>query len=57
MEGRCATEVDPSSAAAQEIKALVKEITALISDPAEETDEEETAKNLEKNSSKELADA
>jgi chromosome partitioning protein len=57
MEGRCATEVDPSSAAAQEIKALVKEITALISDPAEEMDEEETAKNIEKNSSKELADA
>ncbi len=40
MEGRCATEVDPNSVAAKEIKALVKEITKLIADPEEEISEE-----------------
>jgi len=38
LEGRCATEVDPSSLASQEVKALVKEIMKLVEDkePAEE---------------------
>lgn len=38
MEGRCATEIDPNSMAAKEIKSLVKEILALVSD--EEAEEE-----------------
>jgi len=38
MEGRTATEVDPSSTAAQEVKALVKEILAVF--PDEQEDEE-----------------
>lgn len=38
MEGRCATEVEPTSPAAQEIKALVREITDLVKD--EEVEEE-----------------
>ncbi len=54
MEGRCATEVDPGSIAASEVKALVKEITALIADPEEE--EEVVAKKPAK-SKKELATA
>ena len=33
MEGRCATEVEPASVAAKEIKTLVNEIIALVSDP------------------------
>ena len=57
MEGRCATEVDPSSIAAQEIKALVKEITALISDPMEEEEEVVVSKKSSKKSQKELVDA
>jgi len=39
MEGRTATEVDPSSVAAQEVKALVKNILSAF--PKEESDEEE----------------
>jgi chromosome partitioning protein len=58
MEGRCATEVDPSSVAAKEIKALVNEIVKLISDPEEEIEEEivETKKSSKSNK-KELASA
>jgi chromosome partitioning protein len=41
MEGRCATEVEPTSSAAQEIKTLVKELTALLKD--EDAGEEEPA--------------
>lgn len=36
LEGRCATEVEPSSQAAEEIKSLVKEIVALTKDVGEE---------------------
>jgi chromosome partitioning protein len=53
MEGRCATEVDPSSVAAKEIKALVKEIIALVNPEAEEETEEEIAEITKK----ELANA
>ena len=41
MEGRCATELDPTSIAAQEIKALVKEILAVF-----HVDEEEVAPKI-----------
>ncbi len=51
MEGRCATEVDPSSAAAQEVKSLVKEILAIVA-PAEETEEEAPKKSTAKSSKK-----
>ncbi|MEK6747131.1 MAG: ParA family partition ATPase [Pseudomonadota bacterium] len=59
MEGRCATEVEPTSAAAQEIKALVKEITALIADPVEEEEEVAVSKKSSKKShrEKELVEA
>ncbi len=60
MEGRCATELDPSSVAAQEIKALVKEITALIDDPVEEEeveDEVSASKKSAKKSTKEMVGA
>lgn len=50
MEGRCATEVDPSSVAAQEIKALVKEVLNIVQ-PKDEADEDG------KKSKKKLADA
>ncbi|MEQ1705692.1 MAG: ParA family partition ATPase [Rickettsiales bacterium] len=53
MEGRCATEVEPTSAAAQEIKALVKEITALIADPVEEEEEVAVSKKSSKKPRKE----
>lgn len=53
MEGRCATEVEPASAAAQEIKALVKEITALIADPVEEEEEVAVSKKSSKKPRKE----
>jgi len=53
MEGRCATEVDPSSAAAQEIKSLVKEISALIADPVEEEEEATESKKTSKKSQRE----
>ena len=39
MEGRCATEVEPTSAAAKEIKDLVKEITALLKDDDDENED------------------
>lgn len=54
MEGRCATEVDPSSQAAREIKSLVKEITALISDEIEEEQEVE-AQNSKLGKTKKIA--
>lgn len=57
MEGRCATEVDPSSVAAQEIKALVKEITALIDEPIAEEEEVVESKKSSKKSAKELVGA
>lgn len=56
MEGRCATEVEPASVAAQEIKALVKEITSLIADPVEE-EEEEVVTSKKSKRERELADA
>jgi len=52
LEGRTATEVEPTSHAAQEIKALVKEILALTKDK-----EEEETKPAVKASKRELADA
>lgn len=55
MEGRCATEVDPSSAASDEIKALVKEVLALFPQEAEEDAQNEAPKARKK--SKELVDA
>lgn len=45
MEGRCATEVDPSSMAATEVKALVKEIIRLTKDEDEEAEETTSAKS------------
>lgn len=54
LEGRCATEVDPTSQAAQEIKALVKEITALLKDDEAEEDAEQKTPAAKK---KELASA
>jgi len=48
MEGRCATEVDPSSIAAKEIKALVNEIIAIVADPEEEGEEEASANTSKK---------
>ncbi len=41
MEGRCATEVEPSSLAAQEIKSLVKEIIKLMETSEPEAEKEE----------------
>lgn len=52
MEGRTATEADPTSQAAQEIKALVKELLALVKD-GEIEEEAPTAKA----SKKELVEA
>lgn len=53
LEGRCATEVEPNSVAAKEIKQLVKEIVALVADPEEEseTNEEKSAKTSKKKAS------
>lgn len=51
MEGRCATEVEPSSVAASEIKSLVKEVLSIVA-PAEV---EEAPKKASKK--KALADA
>jgi chromosome partitioning protein len=51
MEGNCATEVEPTSHAAREIKALVKEILALVKD--EENEDEAPARS----SKKQLVDA
>lgn len=55
MEGRCATEVDPTSHAAQEVKALVKEILALVKD--EEEEEKEAAPVKASKREKELVNA
>ncbi len=46
MEGKCATEIDPTSHAAQEIKSLVKEILNLVKDP--EPEEAEAAPKQKK---------
>jgi len=46
LEGRTATEIEPNSLAAQEVKSLVKEIMALVKD--EEDDEISTAKATRK---------
>lgn len=54
MEGRCATELEPSSLAAREIKDLVKEILALVKDEDEETEASEPSK---KSAKKELESA
>ncbi len=54
MEGRCATEIDPSSVAAKEIKSLVAEIVALLN-PEEEEEVAEEPKAKKKK--KALADA
>jgi len=53
MEGRCATEVEPSSIAAHEVKELVKEILALF--PVEE--DEEAPKPAAKAKKKEVVEA
>jgi chromosome partitioning protein len=44
LEGRCATEVDPNSAAAQEIKALVKEVLAVVEPKVKEEAEDPASK-------------
>lgn len=44
LEGRCATELEPSSLAALEIKSLIKEILGLM-EPVEADDAEAPAKN------------
>lgn len=44
LEGRSATEVDPSSAASAEIKSLVKELISLLEQETEEVEEKEAAK-------------
>ena len=54
MEGRCATEIDPSSVAAKEVKSLVAEIIALLNPEVEEEAEEEPKAKKKK---KILADA
>lgn len=41
MEGRSATEVDPTSQAAKEVKALVKEILALVKDEDDDSEQQE----------------
>ena len=45
MEGRTATEVDPSSTAAQEVKALVKEILSTFAPEEEEEEKPAAAKS------------
>lgn len=57
MEGRCATEVEPSSPAAQEIKALVKEILSLCKDEEIEEEREEDKKAYKTSRRKELEPA
>ncbi len=58
MEGRCATEVDPSSVAAHEVKELLKEILAIFNDGSEEEEVEQVAaKSSAKSKKKVLADA
>lgn len=48
LEGRCATEADPSSLAALEVKALVKEILELVADKEPEVALEKVARKKEK---------
>lgn len=48
LEGKCATEIDPTSHAAQEIKALVKEILAAVKDEEEPEVEETEPKSKKK---------
>ena len=55
MEGRTATEVDPSSTAALEIKALVKEIISVFADESDDEVEAKPAKASKK--SRQLEDA
>ena len=43
LEGLCATEVEPSSPAAKEVKALVKEVLAVITDKEEPAEKEDSA--------------
>jgi chromosome partitioning protein len=58
MEGRTATEMDPSSVAATEVKELVKEILAVFSvDEEEEEVVEKVSKSSAKSKKKQLADA
>ncbi|MDE3016920.1 MAG: ParA family protein [Pseudomonadota bacterium] len=47
MEGRAATEVEPGSRAAGEVKALVKEILALVKDEEEEEEKAPKARKKE----------
>jgi len=47
LEGRAATEVDPNSAAAGEIKALVKEVLKICKDDEPEVAEKKTSKKKE----------
>lgn len=47
LEGRAATEVDPNSAAAAEIKSLVKEVLKLCKDDEPEVSEKKTGKKKE----------
>lgn len=54
MEGRCATETDPSSVAAQEVKSLVAEIVAVLHPEEVEAVEEQPKAKKKK---KALADA
>ncbi len=44
MEGRTATEMEPNSPAAREVKALVREVLALVADKEEEEEAEPKAK-------------
>lgn len=55
MEGRCATEIDPSSPASEEVKMLVKEILAIF--PREDDDAKEAATPKTRKKAKELVDA
>jgi len=58
MEGRCATELEPSSTAAREVKELVKEILSSLNVAEDVADEEqEPVKPSAKSKKKELADA
>ncbi len=56
MEGRCATELEPSSVAAMEVKDLVKEILAIL-EPAKKEVEEEAPKAKGKTKAKQLETA
>lgn len=56
MEGRCATEIDPSSVAAKEVKALVAELVGILN-PQVEEENEEAEEPKAKKKKKVLADA